>query len=226
MATEQNHREREMNKCGVTLNAAILTGNNAFELVKPGERPLDLPPSLVSRLMKYRLGPRFRVPGLIKWRCAVPHFDIAVLFPLFRHGWGCLSSSIGPLCSLHTDLSQGTHAGQVGDDGQHRQLIDLLQSAHHQRANRRDRLGPEIGARYAMRNGTPRALSYFRTKTHTGKRCTAHHKWAIDNQCIVALFICGCSIGKGIASGSLGNDTEIRRSNVETIAGDDHEPNP
>jgi hypothetical protein len=32
-----------------------------------------------------------------------------------------------------------------------------------------------------MRNGTPRALSYFRTKTHTEKCCTAHHKWAIDN---------------------------------------------
>jgi hypothetical protein len=29
-----------------------------------------------------------------------------------------------------------------------------------------------------------------------------------------------------LASGSLGNDTEIRRSNVETSAADDHEPNP
>lgn len=37
-----------MNKCGVTLDAAVPSGNHAFELVKPGERPLDLPPSLVS----------------------------------------------------------------------------------------------------------------------------------------------------------------------------------
>src|SRR6478672_4528536 len=48
MAAEQNHGEREMNKSGVTLNAAIPTSNHAFEFVEPGECPLDLPPPLVS----------------------------------------------------------------------------------------------------------------------------------------------------------------------------------
>ena len=48
MAAEQNHSERKMNECGVTLNAAIPPCNHVFELVEPGERPLDLPPSFVS----------------------------------------------------------------------------------------------------------------------------------------------------------------------------------
>jgi hypothetical protein len=48
MAAEQNHSEGEMNKCGVTLDTAVSSRNHAFELVKPGERPLDLPPLLVS----------------------------------------------------------------------------------------------------------------------------------------------------------------------------------
>ena len=34
MAAEQNHDEREMNKCGVTLDTAVPMGNHAFELVK------------------------------------------------------------------------------------------------------------------------------------------------------------------------------------------------
>jgi len=36
-----------MNKCGVTLDAAVPTGNNAFELVEPGKRTFDLPSSFV-----------------------------------------------------------------------------------------------------------------------------------------------------------------------------------
>ena len=51
--------------------------------------------------------------------------------------------SIGALRHLRTDLSQGAHAGQVvSGHGQHKQLIDLLQSAHHHLANRPDRLRP------------------------------------------------------------------------------------
>jgi hypothetical protein len=34
MAAEQNHSERKMNECGVTLNAAIPPCNHAFELVE------------------------------------------------------------------------------------------------------------------------------------------------------------------------------------------------
>ena len=48
MAAQQNHSEGEMNKCGATLDAAIPSGHNGFELVKPGACPLNLPPLLVS----------------------------------------------------------------------------------------------------------------------------------------------------------------------------------
>jgi hypothetical protein len=67
MAAEQNHGEREMNKCGVTLNAAIPTGNNAFELVEPGECPLDLPSPFVSTQWATVLTGRLD-PVLAVWR--------------------------------------------------------------------------------------------------------------------------------------------------------------
>jgi hypothetical protein len=67
MVAEQNHSERKMNKCGVTLNAAIPPCNHAFELVKPGERPLNLPPSFVSTQWATVLAGRLD-PVLAVWR--------------------------------------------------------------------------------------------------------------------------------------------------------------
>ena len=47
---------------------------------------------------------------------------------------------------LQTDLPQGPHAREfVGGHGQHEQLIDFGQAAHHHLANRADQLGPAKG---------------------------------------------------------------------------------
>ncbi len=44
---------------------------------------------------------------------------------------------------LRTDVPQGSHARElVGGHGQHEQLIDFVQAAHHHLANRADQLGP------------------------------------------------------------------------------------
>jgi hypothetical protein len=56
-----------MNECDVMLDAAVPTGNHAFELVEPGECPLDLPSSFVSTQRATVLTGRLD-PVLAVWR--------------------------------------------------------------------------------------------------------------------------------------------------------------
>ena len=52
-----------------------------------------------------------------------------------------------PLSDRLTDLSQGAHAHEVvGRHRQYEDLVDLLDAAHHDLANRADKFGPTKGS--------------------------------------------------------------------------------
>jgi hypothetical protein len=67
METQQNHSERERNRCGVMLDATVPPGNHTFELAEPGKRPLDLPLLFVLTQRPAVLGSRLD-PARAVWR--------------------------------------------------------------------------------------------------------------------------------------------------------------